>query len=718
MATATPAWGPKDKHRLLNTRLPRVDAPDKTTGAAKYTYDVRVPGMLFARFLRCPYPHAKVASLDLSPALKLPGVVAAIPAVTANQAGPQEIMFEGYPVAAVAAETSEQADDAIHAIAIKYDILPFVITREQAIAPGAPQVFPNDPAVHGNLRPGNSRAATVDLDAAFGKCDAVIEAEYRTPLLAHACLESHGVVVDYSGGTTATVYSSTQGTSGIPRDSSRELGLAIGNVTGIVQYMGGGFGSKGGSIGIEGLLACRLSKAAKRPVKLMVTRKDEFTMTGNGHGGWQKFKAGATKDGKCAAIQVTQHLLGGIGRGSVAAQPYLYEFAASHNDSFSVHTNTDPTRPLRAPGNPPACFAIESMMDELAYKLNLDPLEFRKKNLSDLTFHRQLDRGAKEIGWERRNPVPGAWPGVLKRGFGCGVGNWGGGGRGGNVVTLKISRDGEVSPACGTQDLGTGTRTYIVAIVAEELGLEMSDVHESIGDTRLGNASNSGGSATAASVAPVVKSAAFKARQIIAAAVAPLLGAQPDDVVFADRTVSGNGKTLTWKQACAALPATGISVQGDFIAALSSNRTHGASFAEVEVDTETGHVQAIKMVHVQDCGLALNRLACESQINGGMVQGVGMALYEGRIDDARLGMMLNSSFMDYKMPGCMEMPEFVPIIDDGDERNAVVGLGEPPCIPPTAAIANAVHNACGVRVRDLPITPDKILMGLMQLQKG
>ena len=451
----------------------------------------------------------------------------------------------------------------------------------------------------------------------------------------------------------------------------------------------------------------------------MLNRKDEFVMAGNGGGSWQIFKAGVNKDGTTVAMNVTQHPMGGVGRGSLQNQPYTYRFPLVYNETSSVHTNVDSNRPLRAPGSPPACFAIESLMDELADKISMDPVEFRKKNLAGVNpqdsaaWIRQLERGAKEIGWERRNPVAGSSPGTLKRGFGCAVGSWGGGGRGGNIVDVVVTQDGKVTASIGSQDLGTGTRTYIVAIVAEELGLEMADVQAEIGSTKLGNASNSGGSSTAPSVAPVVKSAAFKARAEIAKAVAPLLGAQPDDVVFDNRTVAANGKTLTWSQACKALPAGGVKVQGEFIASLASNRTRGASFAEVEVDTETGHVRPIRMVHVQDCGLPLNRLAVESQINGGMVQGVGMALLEGAIIDERLGFMLNSSFMDYKIPGCMEMPEFVPLIDDGDERNAVVGMGEPPSIPPAAAIANAIFNACGVRVRDLPITPDKILMGLM-----
>ncbi|MGD0141324.1 MAG: xanthine dehydrogenase family protein molybdopterin-binding subunit [Tepidisphaeraceae bacterium] len=702
------SWGPNDKHRLLNTRLPRVDFPYKTTGTAIYSHDVKVPGMLHGRILRSPYAHARITSLDLSPALKIPGVKAAVAQV--NVGG--TLRFEGDPIAAVAAATAEIADDAVHAIDVKYDVLPHAVTAEDAIKPDAPPVYPNDQAVENNVRHANARGDADTVADALSSADVVVEAEYRTPILHHCCLETHVVVVDYSGGDTATVYCSTQGTFSIVPDAADSLGLKASNVTGIVRHMGGGFGSKGG-IGIEGRLACDLSKQAGAPVKMALVRRDEFVMAGNGPGSLQKFRAGATKDGKLTAVHVEQYALGGLGRGSLAGQPYVYHAGVVYRSAGSIHTNEDSSRPLRAPGHPPACFAMESLMDELADKLNMDPLEFRKRNLTDDAHLRQLDRGAKEMGWIRRSQTPGATPGPVKRGFGCACGVWGGGGGPQCVVDLKIAQDGAVNVSSGSQDLGTGTRTYMVAVVAEELGLAMSDVKENIGDTRLGNANFSGGSTTAGSLSPAVKVAAMNAKSEVAKLVAPLLGAQPSDVVFADRKVSANGKALDWNQACAALPAAGIAVRGEWKPGLSAGGAHGACFAEVEVDTETGHVQVVRMIGVQDCGLPLNRLAVESQINGGMVQGIGMALLEGRVMDAKLGVMVNSSFMDYKIPGCLEIPdEMLPLIDDDDPRQQVVGVGEPPSIPPAAAIANAVFNACGVRVRQLPITPDKILMGL------
>ena len=226
-------------------------------------------------------------------------------------------------------------------------------------------------------------------------------------------------------------------------------------------------------------------------------------------------------------------------------------------------------------------------------------------------------------------------------------------------------------------------------------------------------------STTAPSLSPSVKDAAIKARMLMAERVAPLLGnPKPEEVVFSAGKVSANGKSLSWQQATAALPAAGITSHGEWRADLQARGVHGVCFAEVEVDVETGHVKPIKMVHIQNCGLPLNRLAMESQINGGMIQSLGMALWEGRVMDAKLGLQLNPGFGDYKLPGSLEMPELVPLIDDEDKREAVIGVGEPAIIPSVGALANAVYNACGVRVRELPITPDKVLMGLMQERRG
>jgi xanthine dehydrogenase YagR molybdenum-binding subunit len=702
-ADTGPGWGPNDKHKLLNQRYTRVDGPLKATGVAKYTYDQRLPGMLYARVLRSPHAHARVTKLDTDTALKIPGVKAIIPAPLT------EVRFAGAPVAAVAATTPEIAGDALRAIKVTYEVLPHVVHAHHAIRPDAPKVLADENNLAEKAKNGDAQKA----EAAFATADAIVEGEYFTARIHHVCLETHGMVVDYRGGDSATIYASTQGTFTIHEDAAKELGLPINAVTTTVEHMGGGFGSKFG-LGLEGLLACRLSKQTQSPVKLMFTRYDEFVMAGNRSGSWQKLKAGVKNDGTIVALQARQYRLGGVGQGSQAGQPFIYRMGDTYREVYALHTNEDSSIAMRAPGFPQASFAVETLVDELAYKIKMDPVEFRKKNLRDEVYHRQLERGAREIGWSRRNPVAGGNAGPLKRGMGCAVGTWGGGGNNQCKVDVTISRDGSVLVAVGTQDLGTGTRTYTRAIVAEELGLGIKDVKERIGNSKLGAANPSGGSTTAPSLSPSVKDAAIKARMLMAERVAPLLGnPKPEEVLFADATVSANGRTLSWQQAVAALPAAGITSHGEWRADLQARGIHGVCFAEVEVDVETGHVKPIKMVHIQDGGLPLNRLTMESQINGGMIQSLGMALWEGRVMDAQLGMMLNPGMGDYKLPGSLEMPEMVPLIDDEDKREAVIGIAEGCIIPALGALANAVFNATGVRVRETPITPDKILMGLM-----
>ncbi|HXC68581.1 MAG TPA: xanthine dehydrogenase family protein molybdopterin-binding subunit [Pyrinomonadaceae bacterium] len=541
-ADAGPGWGPNDKHTLLNKRTTRVDGPLKVTGAARYTYDQRLPGMLYGRILRCPHGHARVTKLDTQAASKIPGVKAIVPAPLT------EVRFAGGPVAAVAATTPEIAGDALRAIKVTYEVLPHVVHADRAIRPDAPKVV----AEENNLQEKGKNGDPQKAEAALATADAIVEAEYISPRIHHACLETHGMVVDYRGGDSATIYASTQGTFTIPGDAAKELGLEESKVVSSVEHMGGGFGSKFG-IGTEGMLACRLSKQTKSPVKLMLTRYDEFVMAGNRSGSWQKLKAGVKNDGTIVALTARQYRLGGVGQGSQAGQPYIYRMGDAYREVYALHTNEDSAIAMRAPGHPQASFAVESLVDELAYKIKMDPVAFRKKNLRDEVYYRQLDRGAKEIGWSRRNPVAGGNPGPLKRGMGCAIGTWGGGGNNQCKTDVTISRDGSVVVALGTQDLGTGTRTYTRAIVAEELGLGINDVKEQIGNSKLGAANPSGGSTTAPSVAPSVKDAAIKARLLLAERVAPLLGnAKPEEIVFS------GGKRLGKREICGVETGGGI----------------------------------------------------------------------------------------------------------------------------------------------------------------
>src|SRR5579871_2113125 len=712
--TGGPVWGPKDAHTILNKAIERVDGPAKVTGRAKYAYDVRPKGLLYGRILRSPHACAEVTSVDTSAAEKVEGVKAVM------NFGNKTAKYEGDPVAAVAAITPEIAEDAIRAIKVTYNKKPHAVTPQQAIQPDAPKVY-NE----GNLRPSEKRGDRAEVEAALKTCDAVVEREFQITMQHHACLETHGVTVDYNGGDTATVYASTQGTFTIPGEAAGTLGLPANKVIAVVEYMGGGFGSKFGLM-LPGSIACQLSKQAKAPVKLMFDRPEEFLMAGNRNGAWFKVKAGATKDGKLAAITTTQYSTGGLGDGGLRTLPFIYDAQKVHFDASLLFTNQDSAVAMRAPGSPQPSFAMQSLMDDLAAGIGMDPTAFRKQNTGDTPFHRQMDMGAKAIAWDNRPKTPGGgqtygpWK-SLKRGMGLGLATWGGGGGPECQVDVTIQPDGAVAVQVGTQDLGTGTRTYTAGIVAEELGIPVKAVETRIGHSNYGNANPSGGSTTAASLSPAVKDAAFNARNLLFAKVAPALNAKPEDLIAHNGKIyaaDAPDKGLTWKQACATLGMAGIAARGEWKAGLSGNGVHGAQFAEVEVDTETGQVRVLKMVGVQDCGLPLNRAAVESQLNGGMIQGLGYALLEKHVVDPFTGNMLNASLDEYKLPGCLEMPEMIPLIDDGDTRNEVIGMAEPSAIPGASAIANAVFNACGVRVTSLPITPDKILDGLAKQHKG
>ena len=710
--TGGPSWGPRGSHTILNHNIERVDGPAKASGAAKYTYDVRVPGMLFGSILMSPYASADVVSVDTTAAEKMDGVKAVVKLNT------KQAKYEGDPIAAVAAISPEIAEDAVRAIKVVYKKRPHAVTYEQAMKPGAPAVYQNAPE---NVRRQGKRGDRARADAAMAQADVTVEHEFVIGMQHHACLETHGIMVDYNGEDSATVYASTQGTFTIPPDAARALGLKAEKVTAIVEYMGGGFGSKFG-IGLPGDAACRLSKQAKAPVRMMLTRPQEFLASGNRNGALQRVKAGATKDGKLVAMVAEQYDLGGLGEGGLAPLPYIYNDAKPtvYQESNSCHTNQDSSVAMRGPGHPQTSFAMEAIMDDLAAKIGMDPIEFRKQNTNSPFYHRQLDMGAKELGWERRPKTPGGGTAYgpyksLKRGMGCGCATWGGGGHPECQVDVFIKTDGSIAVQVGTQDLGTGSRTYTAAIVAEECGLPVSAIETRIGSSKYGQANASGGSTTTASLAPAVKVAALHAKTQLFASVAPMLGVKPDELSAAGGKIfvtADPNKALAWKQACATLGASGISARGEWTDALAGNGVHGVQMAEVEVDIETGHVRVLKMVGVQDCGLPLNRKAVESQVNGGMIQGLGYALLEEHWVDGATGNMLNATMDEYKLPGTMEMPEMVSLIDDGDTREVVIGMAEPAAIPGASAIANAVFNACGVRITSLPITPDKVLMAL------
>ena len=701
------SWGEASQSRLIGKRITRLSGKEKVTGKAKYTYDINRPGMLYGRILRSEVPHATVTEIDLTDAQEMPGVRAVMPLIEAGR----KIRYQGQEIAAVAAETDDIAKDALRAIYVELEELPFVATEADAMAEGAPQVRDDWKGNQSNP----SRGGQGDVEAGFAEAAVTVEATYHTPVQTHVCLETHGHVVEWTDEQNLTVWASTQAVFGVRNDLARRLELPANQVHVITEHMGGGFGSKF-SPGVEGRAAVQLSRMTERPVKLMLTRKAEHLVAGNRPSMTQHVKAGATRDGRLIAYDMRGYGTGGTGGGAGFTGPYVYHVPNIRTERTNVAVNAGSQRAMRAPGHPQGAFAMDSLMDELAEKLGMNPLEFRRLNDESEVRQAQYTLGAQEIGWHRRKSVAGSDTGIKKRGMGVGSGQWGGGGGANTQARVNINADGTVEAITGTQDLGTGIRTAIAIIVAEEFGLTTEDIIVKIGDSAPGLPSGgSGGSQTTPSVAPVIKTAAANAKQKLFEHVAPLLQAPVDDLRIGTGTIyvaSDRTKTVTWQQATGLLGQETISEGGEWDRELRQGGVAGTQFAEVEVDTQTGHVKILKIVAVQDCGLAINRLTTESQINGGVIMGIGQTLLEERIMDPMTGRMLNANLEDYKVPGTHEIPEIKPIVFDTHRK--VSGVGEPPCIPTLGAIANAVYNAIGVRIRELPITPDKVLNALAE----
>ena len=733
-----PIWDATARLNVVGQPVRRLDGPAKVTGQARYTHDINLPGMLYGKILRSPHPHARILSVDASRSSNLAGVKAVVVFDTPDYFGkleksedsgqPKEsdegrsegqtkrrILFAGEEVAAVAATTPEIAEDALDLIEVRYETLPHVVDLEEARRPDAPKVYPK-----GNLAP-PSVGERGSVEAGFKAADAVVEGTYTTPVALHNALETHGAVARWEAGKLA-VWASTQGVFGFRDDLAKFFGIPAASVRVQSEYLGGGFGAKFGA-GVVGVVTALLAKKAQAPVKLMLDRREENLATGNRPSSVQWIKVGAKRDGTLTAIHLRSYGTGGIAGGAGVSGPVrmFYSCPNVRTEEQDVFTHTGFAMPFRAPGFPQGSFALESALDELADKLGLDPLELRRKNYLEQkakVLMQEYELAAKAIGWSRRRP-PAAAPanGGIRRGLGMGTAGWGMYGGPPADATVRITSDGRVECVCGTQDIGTGTRTAMAIVTAEVLGLKPDQVHVVLGDTATGMYSPaSGGSVTLTSILPAVRSAAEGARRKLLEAAAPGLGAKPEDLDLKDGRIAtaDGGKSVGFAQAAARLKSAVISAQASRVDNYEGmgGESWGAQFAEVEVDTATGQVRVLKIAAAHDAGRTVNKLTSESQINGGVIMALSYALLEQRVMDSPTGIVMNPNLEDYKIAGPMETPEIVPImVDANDVANniGVKGLGEPPVVPTAAAIANAVSNAIGARVRDLPITPDRVL---------
>ncbi|HWG50574.1 MAG TPA: xanthine dehydrogenase family protein molybdopterin-binding subunit [Candidatus Acidoferrales bacterium] len=777
-------WPDAGERTLIGKRVSRVDGPAKSSGRAKYTYDVHRPGMLYGKVVRCPYAHAKVSSVDTSAAEKMPGVVA----VHVIQSPGTEIHWAGDDIVVVAATDEGAAEDALKAVKVEYEPLPHFVDdftqpknvpeehgpmdqedfitmlrndapdpqiisalqtrgitfkpekrlldrlRENEVSESvisalqAAQVKPSEDKAEKRYRK-EAEQTKGDPDQGFKQAEVVSEGVYGCPVITHCCLETHGSIAEWPDKEHLFTHISTQNVSGLAGQFAQALKIPAGNVHVHQDHIGGGFGSKFG-IDRWGAYTAEVSrKAGGKPVRYMLERAPELEVAGCRPSGYAHVRVGAKKDGTLLAWESESWGTGGPGGGGPPPMPYVVEIPNQRKQHVAVLTNIGPARAWRAPNHPQGCLITMAALDDLAAKLNMDPVELLLKNLS-LTqradvYREELAIASDLMNWKKNwHPRNQGGSGVVKRGLGVAIHTWGGRGHNSNCA-LTIHPDGSVDIKMGSQDLGTGTRTAILMVAGDTLGLPIDKIQLNIGDNEYPPDGGSGGSTTIGGVSSSTRRAAVDARDQLLAKVAPALNAQPQELEIVNQVIrvkSAPSRSMNWKDACARLGTQPIQVlgknpgPGDLI----SSGVGGAVMADVSVDTETGIVKMNKMVCAQDCGLIINMKTAESQVYGAMIMGIASTLYEEKIMDPTTGAMLNPNMDFYRLAGIGDVGELVVHMMTGkgyDERGPI-GLGEPPTVGPMAAISNAVANAIGARVPFMPITPDRVVAALNENEGG
>jgi xanthine dehydrogenase YagR molybdenum-binding subunit len=746
------AWAEGAELRVVGKATPRVDARQRVTGAAMYTADVAPPGMLVARFLRSPYPHARVLRVDAARAEALPGVRAVFhagnaPTISGSSAPSpvfrDEVGYVGDEVALIVANNAATADEAARLVVVDYEVLPCVVDPERALQPDAPRVHSQAPD---NLIPSDDEPwphvyERGDIARGLAEADATVELRFETPAAMHNALETHGAVADWDG-HVLTVWCSTQGIFNVRTSVANALGLPQNRVRVIKQYMGGGFGAKLGG-GVTAIAAAYAARTLGQPVRCMLDRHEENIAAGHRSTTVQQYQLGAKADGTLTAISV--RMVGGVGaRGawlpSVAgAAKEMYLCPNVRSEDIAARTNLGTFSAFRAPGAVEGTAGFEAALDQLARTLGMDPLALRRKNFAarnqmlDLPYSAKTlleayTIGAERIGWATRDDPARRFPlgpsGALRRGVGMASQMWGGDGGPPAQAIVKLLPDGSAVVVTGTQDIGTGTRTILAQIVAEELTISIEQVRVELGDTELGMFSpGSGGSMTLASVGPAARMAAVEVKKQLLEVAAQLSEAPADALelregeLVARETGRRMGGIGSFMGQLDGHELVGKGMRGPNADDVTV-RTFGVQFAEVEVDVGTGEVRARKVVAVHDIGRVVNPLTLSSQIEGGIIQGLGFALSEERVVDERIGVMVNANLEGYKVPTICDVPEIeVHMIDRAQTRAntlGALGAGEPPIIPTPGAIANAVAHALGRRVTALPLTPRRVLDLLAQ----
>jgi xanthine dehydrogenase YagR molybdenum-binding subunit len=703
---------------VVGRPAPRVDGAARARGQATYTADIALPGMLHAAVLRSPYARARVRRLDLQPALEGIGVRAVLGPENCSSLT-REPGYQGDPVAAVAAETFAQAQAALERVDVGWEVLEPLLDPDEAVRGGS---LLNEPEHY-------SRG---DFDRGVAEADAVVEAEYRTQTVLHNALETHQSVCVWEG-DTLTVFISTQYIWGVRERIAAELGLPPDKVRVVCHFMGGGFGAKNGP-GSYTFIGAALAKATGRPVRCALTRREENLGTGNRNATIQRLIAGARADGTLTALGgefVNAVGWEGFSASTSGPMQMLYACENVRTVSYGAKLNTPPNAAFRAPGFVEGTFGLERLLDELAARLELDPLELRRRNYADSDLVDGRPFSSKKLAecyrraeqhWARRQEVRARSGGPWRHGVGLASQVWYGGGGPPSYAWVRIGSDGRATVITAMQDIGTGTRTAMAQIAAEELGLPLDRIEVSLGDSARGPyASISAGSSTTPSMGPAVRAAAADAaRQLIEIAAQRFHLEERVLSLKAGRLVSSDGGSWPLEEVTGLLDDAQILGQGARGPNPTGMRvlTFGVQVAEVAVDIETGEVRVERIAAIHDVGRVINPLGASSQVEGGVIQGIGHTLSEQRLLDPDSGAVLTQTLDAYKLPTIADVPEIVTdLVDSPDEHLTNLGskgLGEPPIVPTAAAIANAIRDATGADVRSLPITREEMLRALRE----
>ena len=764
---------PEHEYRVVGTRPVRHDGPDKVMGRARYAADIHLPGMLHGKILRSPHAHARIRGIDATRALALPGVHVVVtgadfPDVSAeikdqeegaavnygfysrNVMAREKALYRGHAVAAIVADSPHIAEEALELIDVDWEVLPAALTADEAMAPGAPLVherlvtlanpalrsggWSEDDTGDGSNISNHFQFSLGDIEVGFAEADAIVEREYHTKAVHQGYIEPHSATARWNNDDTVTIWASSQGHFALRDHTSRILGISVGQLNVVPMEIGGGFGGKGqGGCYLEPVVAA-LARKVGRPVKIAMTRTEVFTGTGPTSGSHIKVKVGGTRDGRFTAAQASLVYEAGAFPGSPVPSGCRtmfapYEVPNGFVEGYDVVTNVQKAAAYRAPGSPVAAFAAEQAIDELCEKLGVDPLEFRLNNASKEGSRQVAGPTFRRIGMvevlqatQEHPHLAAAIPdpsGPGKRtGRGIAAGAWFNGSGPASAVA-SVMPDGTVSLIEGSPDIG-GSRAAMAMHIAEVLGLPAENIKPSIVDTdSIGYSSGAGGSGVTFKMGTAVYQAGEDVRRQLIERAARIWDVPVEDVEYLeDGTLahkSDDALRLTFEQMARRLNGTGGPVVGRATANPAGvGNAFAINVADVEVDIETGKVDVLRFTAIQDCGKAIHPSYVEGQIQGGAVQGIGWALNEEYYFDND-GQMLNSSFLDYRMPTALDLPMIDTVIVEVANPGhplGVRGVGEVSLVPPMAAIGNAIANATGARLENLPMNPAAVLESL------